>query len=471
MDSTATHPIWIVLLWLGLYGPGLLAAWHALNNKRHSNSAFGWIVICLLIPLLGPGLYFVLGVNRVGTPDTRSRHQRPDRSTCPSLMDTIPTQFHGLVKLGDALTGWPAQAGNQVVPLYSGEQAFEAMLKAIDQAKHEVLLSTYIFETNKIGHAFAKALAKAKHAGAEIHLLVDGIGEHYSRPRVSELADKFGLTVHKFHAPTLFPPSLHLNLRNHRKILVVDNHVAFTGGMNIGERYLASPRPGTKGTQDTHFRCQGPVVRGIRRIFQSDWHRSHGTSLPTLDEPSLTGDMVCRVIADGPGKNLLKLQLVLQAAINSAQRRIAIMTPYFVPPDEIVCALQSASLRGVTTQLMLPSKSNLPYVSWATQHMISQLTDYGVEVLLQPPPFAHDKMLLIDEHYALVGSANLDYRSLRLNFEIGLEVFSADFNQQLTQEFERRIALSKPLDSTQIESRSRSKRLRDGLAWLAIPYL
>ncbi|MEM7282263.1 MAG: phospholipase D-like domain-containing protein, partial [Pseudomonadota bacterium] len=322
--------------WLLVYFVAFIAAGHALINKRHSSSAVGWIAVCLLLPLVGPLLYYLIGINRIGSPDRKDRRLNLARRTSPELTRVIPEQYHQLVKLGDAVTGWPAIAGNNITPLFDGQNAFPDMIDSVKKATREVLLSSYIFESNETGKRFIDALSHANTSGVNTRVLVDGVGELYSFPWAHRLMRRKGIQAERFIPPSLLPPTFHMNLRNHRKILVVDQSVAYMGGINIGDRYLTNVERNRAKTSDVHFRCEGPIATAIRQIFCDDWQFATGESLDRTEIGTRQdrGDMVCRAVADGPGKNLLKLQLVMIAAINAATKCIAIMTPYFVPPDE-----------------------------------------------------------------------------------------------------------------------------------------
>jgi cardiolipin synthase len=179
----------------------------------------------------------------------------------------------------------------------------------------------------------------------------------------------------------------------------------------------------------------------------------------------------CRVITDGPNEDIDRLALVLLSAVSAAQRRICIATPYFLPGRELIGALQAAALRGVTVSILLPGRNNLPYVHWATRNMLWELLQHGVEVRYQPPPFAHSKFLLVDEDYAQVGSANLDPRSLRLNFELNVEVFDTSFNADLAADFGAAWDVSRPVSLDEISHRGLAGRTRDAFCWLFSPYL
>ncbi len=467
-----------------------VAAGHALLYKRDPRSAFGWIAVCLMFPLAGALLYFLFGINRVRT---RARELRAARSSgtglpegAPERRDSsggslgIPSEFTELARISSAITRRALLRGNRIDALHNGEQAYPAMLDAIATAERSVYLSAYIFDTNDTGKRFIDALAGASERGLDVRVILDGFGEHYSFPRAGRLLRQRGIRFVRFLPFRWFPPALHINLRNHRKILVIDHAVAFTGGMNIGDRHLADTDRADR-VVDMHFRLAGPIVSQMRRAFVEDWNFCTGadesvdstSDVAEHEEPLAThaGNAVCRMIVDGPDEDLDKLSTVLIAAISAARSNIRIMTPYFIPSSEMTLALESAALRGVAVSVVIPQRSNLPFVNWATRNMLWEILQRKVRVFFQPPPFVHTKLFVVDDFYTLIGSANLDPRSLRLNFEIAVEVYDGEFAAGLAGHIDETARRSREVHLEDVENRSMLARTRDALAWLFSPYL
>lgn len=445
------------------------AGGHALLTQRDPRTAWGWIAVCWLFPLAGPFLYYVLGINRVRT---RARVLRgaaagPDPAAASRADPAEP--LIQLVRIGDTLTQRPRLAGNRVRWLRDGEEAYPAMLDAIARAREQVCLATYIFEADAVGEKFTEALAQATARGVEVRVLVDGVGELYSWPRAVSRLRQRGLRAARFLPPRLWPPMLYVNMRNHRKLLIADGRIAFTGGMNIGGRHLAD-KDGRRLT-DLHFEIRGPVVSQLAQAYAADWLFATGESLALPEVAPAAGDAVCRVITDGPDEDLDKLSQVILGAVAVAHRQVLIMTPYFIPSPELTAALQGAALRGVEVAIVLPARSNLRYVDHASRRGLPPLLERGVRIYLQPPPFAHTKLLIVDGRYAQIGSANLDPRSLRLNFEIVVEVFDAAVCTVLEAHIEAARRESREVGFSDLARRSLPARLRDGLFWLFSPYL
>ena len=447
----------------------VFAAVHALFTKPDPRSALGWIVTCWVLPFVGTVLYLLLGVNRVRT---RARQLRagltgfgPHGGSCPP--DDFATQ---LIRIGDTVTQRPRLPGNEVVALENGENAFPVMLAAIRAARHSVWLSTYIFETDEVGREFIAALAAAAARGAQVHVLVDGIGEWYSWPHAVRLLRAAGVRAARFLPPRLAMPVFSLNLRNHRKLLIVDGETGFVGGMNIGGREVGKAQH--RRMADLHFRVTGPVVAQLAECFAADWQFAAGETLaPPPVVKAAGGTAICRVITEGPDEDADKLLFVILGAIAVAHRQVLIMTPYFIPPPELTAALQTAALRGVEVCLVLPARSNLRYVDWATRRWLPPLLQRGIEIYLQPPPFSHTKLLVIDGSYAQIGSANIDPRSLRLNFEIAVEVYDEAVCAELAKYVLSARDHAARLPAGPLPGQSFAGRLRDSLFWLLSPYL
>ncbi len=456
---------WIFLLGYGL--TSCAAALHALLTKPDPRSALSWMAVCCFVPYVGPLLYWLLGINRV---------RRPQNSV-PPRPPGVPTFFDSTgewsdlvpqVRTGDALTRRPLAPGNCIEPLHNGELAFPRMLEAIAAARESVWLATYIFQTDPIGLEFVASLSRALGRGVQVRVLVDGIGEWYDWPHVVPILRRAGVKAARFLPPRLIPPNLSLNCRNHRKILVVDGNLAFIGGMNLGGREVGG---GTgRRMTDIHFSLRGPVVAQLAAAFSEDWRFASREPLALPAETPAAGQSVCRVITGGPDQDVDKLLLILLSALAGASRRVQIMTPYFVPPLELVAALEAAALRGVEVSIVLPRRSNLRYIDWATLHWIPALVAHGVRVHLQEPPFSHAKLFIVDGRYAHIGSVNVDTRSLRLNFEIAVEVYDRDFCGMLSN-FVADRERAAPALSQGGEGVRLLPRIRNAMCWLVSPYL
>lgn len=454
--------------------PATLGVYHILLYKRDPRAAMGWITVCLFVPFGGPIAYFLFGINRV-----RSRAKNIKRPFLSIVYEagyrraaTATTSSKGLRAVGERITGLLPSTGNGVAIFHNGDTAYPAMIASINAAKDRVLLATYILKTDVSGSAFVDALVAAQERGVRVLVLVDGVGEMYSWRRPSKLLREQGVKAARFLPPKIFPPSVYLNLRNHRKLLVVDNEIAYAGGMNIGDEHVATDTQARRVT-DVHFSFRGPIIDSLAEVFYRDWQFTTGEAYQdeAPGERVTDGGAHCRTIPDGPDAEMDALALTIQSVVSCATDSVAIMTPYFLPSRELVAALQAAALRGVSVRIVLPAKNNLFYVHWANRNVLTELLNWGVKACYQPAPFCHTKLLCVDNDYSLVGSANLDPRSLRLNFELGIEIFSEGVCAELRAHIDRVISESTAITLDELAQRSVPTRLRDSIAGLFSPYL
>lgn len=455
----------------------IVCAGHALLWKRDPRAAVGWIAVCLLLPGLGALLYLLFGVNRIRAKAQylRRRWPLPDNSDLddPAFIADWPSEHLGFTRLSRKVTRRRFIEGNRIELLVNGEEAYPAMLEEIGNAQVSIALCTYIFDSDRVGLQFVDALEDAVARGVDVKVLIDGLGELYSRPLISSFLRERGIPTAKFLPWNRWQWFLNLNLRNHRKIMVVDGKLAFTGGMNIGVRHLADADDNPKKALDLHFKVSGPVVADIEQTFLEDWSFATGADhlrSDALDLPS-EGDLLARVIIDGPNEDFEKLRWMYMGATNAARESVRVMTPYFIPDRELVASLNAAAMRGVNVEIILPEKGNIPFVSWATDAMLWQVLECGVKVYHQPAPFTHSKLFIVDDCYAIVGSGNFDARSLRLNFEFNLEIYGEEFVSVLARHFDEAKVRSVPLTLADLDGRPLAVRFRDGFARLFAPYL
>jgi cardiolipin synthase len=465
----------------------LLAVWasgHALVYKRDSRAATLWVGIVWLLPLVGAVLYFLLGVNRIkrwaaSLRGGRKRVEgtRGDAICPPEELETRLPQSGldaaGLARAVAQVTSRPLLRGNRIDPLVQGDEAYPVMLEAIREARQSVSVSTYIFDADEVGLLFAHALGDAVRRGVEVRVLIDATGARYSWPSILGPLRRAGVRHARFLRLLPLARLLAMNLRNHRKILVVDGQVGFTGGMNLRLGHWLSRHP-PRPVQDVHFRVEGPVVAQLQAVFAEDWEFTTGEPLrgpawfPPLGE---AGPAVVRAISDGPDEDFGTLRWTILAALTAARRSIQIATPYFLPEPAIVAALNVAAMRGVEVDLLLPSRSNLPFVHQASRAHWWQVLEHDCRIWLSPPPFDHSKLMVVDQAWALVGSANWDPRSLRLNFEFNLECYHPELARRLGELLVTKIRSARQVTLAEVDERGMAKRLVDGTARLFTPFL
>jgi cardiolipin synthase len=460
------------------------ASGHALLYKRDPRAAALWIIVIWVLPLVGSCCYFLMGVNRIRRHAVSLRGGREKHTSVPSVPPCPPESLDHhlpadgrhlpvLAALVDKVVSRRLVPGNQITPLRNGDEAYPVMLQAIQDARSTISLATYIFDKDSAGKLFAEALGQAVQRGVAVRVLIDDAGVRYSWPTILKTLCQAGVSVARF-LPSLAPWKLTaMNLRNHRKILVTDGRLGFTGGMNIRAGHWLKPG-GAKAIQDLQFRIEGPVVAHLQEVFVDDWAFCTGETLrgpEWFPAQSCPGRVVARGIADGPDEDFEKLRWTLLGALSSARRSIQIMTPYFLPDPALISGLNLAAMRGVRVDIILPGKNNLPMVHWAAFAILWQVLERGCRVWITPPPFDHSKLMLVDECWSLIGSANWDPRSLRLNFEFNVECYDPELATVLKQLVAEKLARAREVTLAEVDSRALPIRLRDGLARLAIPFL
>ena len=469
MNSTIDYLLYICITGISTY-----AAAHALLSKRDSKSALAWVAFCF-IPVLGPAMYLVFGINRFREKAQETYHPTRPQDSTRTFSEPAGSNLRPYSLVGESVTGMGLHSCDEIQILENGENSYIAMLNDIRVAKSKVFLSTYIFQGDYTGDLFINALTEAQNNGADVRIIIDGLGSVAYPPSVIQRLEKNKLRFELFSPLRLLPPSLHINMRNHRKILIVDGKCAYTGGQNISDRHRIHLKDNPKCARDLHFRLTGKIVDDLERAFLTDWnHCSPGDNeakfTPGNDNRS-ESDVWTRLILDGPNENLDQLNEVLNGILALAKQRIWIMTPYFLPFPELVGALQGAILRGVDVRILLPERTNIHLAHYASQHNLKYILAKGLPIYLQPAPFMHTKAIIIDDKYSLIGSANLDPRSLRLNFELGIEVFSEKLTSELAEYFERHLEEASALTEQELLNKPILVKLRNALAWLFSPYL
>jgi cardiolipin synthase len=445
---------------------------HVLLTKREAGSSVAWIGLAWLAPILGSVLYLLLGINRVRRRALNLRRQRPVMRTAhPARHAKRHDHLKPLERAGQRITERPTEDGNDIRILRNGDEAYPEMLAAIEAAQDSIVLSSYIFRADAAGNQFIDALVRARQRGVEVRVLIDGYGGGYFTSGAYRRLHRAGVPAARFlHSPLPWRMPF-LNLRSHKKILGIDGRVVFTGGLNIGAENLTQRHP-PQPVFDTHFRFAGPVVAQLIDVFAADWLFATGERLagdtwfPAL---APAGDCTARVVTSGPDNDLEKIEFMILQALGCARTAVRIMTPYFLPDERIITALSLAAYRGVEVDLVVPEHSNHPTVDWGSRIQMGPLLAAGGRVWTYPAPFNHSKLMSVDGLWALIGSANWDVRSFRLNFELDLEIYHSGIVRQVD-------ALISAHQGTQISasalnSRPLPLRLRDGAARLLVPYL
>jgi cardiolipin synthase len=446
-----------------------------LLKKSDVRAALGWIAAAWLSPIFGSLLYYMFGINRVTRRALRLRRledsqaKRPPHGTQPDASPNLAT----LAEVGRRVTESPLIAGNKIEILAGGDQAYPAMLKAIDDAKTCIVMASYIYEDDAAGRKFSDALIAACNRGVEVRVLLDSVGVGYFFPRAYERLRAAGVPVARFlhtWVPWRMP---FLNMRNHRKILVTDGATAFVGGMNISKGHARSLAGGNY-IEDVHFKVEGPVAHSLMDAFARDWTFTTDEALdddywwPRIGEQ---GALQARGIRSGPDADLYKIEMLAGAALSLAKKRIRIVTPYFLPDQRLQFTIAQACIRGVEVDIILPEHSDHLVMQWAMLGHLRFFNHMAVNIYLSPRPFDHSKLVTMDGEWALIGSSNWDARSFRLNFEYDLECYGADLAGRLDAIIDAKIARARKVTHRELVSRPVLIRLRDAASRLMMPYL
>ncbi|HEX7953066.1 MAG TPA: phospholipase D-like domain-containing protein [Burkholderiales bacterium] len=457
---------------------------HIVLTKTDVRASIGWVGLVWLTPVIGSVLYAMFGINRIRRQAGRMRRGRvrlwteaPDQFVLSSdiapLPDGLSATSRPLARLVGVITRAPLTPGNAVQMLVNGDEAYPAMLAAIDAAHGSVALATYIFNRGQVADQFTAALERAVRRGVAVRVLIDGVGARYSHPPIERTLREHGVTVARFLPPSMPWRHPYFNLRNHRKLMVVDGTVGFCGGLNIQDACVLS-MDARQHIQDLHFCVRGPVVGQLAKALAFDWAFTTGEQLagpawfPGIGP---AGSVLARGIADGPDEDYEALLMTILGALSQATRSVRIVTPYFLPDGTLIDALRVAALRGVQVDIVLPAHGNLRFVEWAATAQLPQILRWGCRVYRSPPPFDHSKLFIVDDEWCMIGSANWDPRSLHLNFEYAVECYSKELVARLAALVHTRIAAAQPLAVADLDGRSLPVRLRDGAFRLAQPYL
>jgi len=453
-------------------GLAVLVTMHVLLHKRDVPAAIGWMGLAWLSPIIGPGLYWAFGINRVRRRAYRiSRRYAARRPPPPPIGALRSEKYAALERAVGVITHRPALAGNTVIPMRNGDEAYPVMLQAIAEAKSTIGLTSYIFLADEAGNPFIEALIAAKRRGVEVRVIIDGVGSGYIFSMAVFRLQRGGVKVARFLHSWLPWRTAFLNLRNHKKILVVDGQRGFIGGLNISAHNLKACEP-RSAVRDMHFEVRGPVVEQITEAFVIDWEFATGEELRGLTwfpQSPPCGPVLARVVTSGPDQDIEKIEFMFLQAIGSAQRSIKIITPYFLPDERLVAALELAAMRGVDVDIVIPENSDHKIMDWAVMAHIAPLLIAGVRIWRAPQPFEHSKLMTIDGGWSLVGSANWDQRSLRLNFELNMEVYDHDFSALLSEKIAARQGTEVTLKW--LYQRPFLVRLRNRAVRLLLPYL
>lgn len=450
-----------------------------LTRKREPVATVAWVMAITTMPYLGAFLFVTLGINRVKLRVIRRREATENISRLlPSLAghrvaeDGLNRLQRDLLKVAERVCGSRATVDNQVQLLIDARRTFDEIESAISAARSSIHLEYYIWQPDRLGTEIRDKLIRKAREGVKVRFLYDAVGSGRLTHKFLKPMRDAGIQVATFVPGQSLRERWSINLRSHRKIVIVDGMIGFTGGMNVGDEYLGQD-PFFGQWRDTHLRLQGPTVLQLQEVFATDWHYATGDELGNVEfpHPVEMGNDCAQVIAGGPDTEEGEFHALLFAAINRAEREVTLATSYFVPTPPLVTALEAAGLRGVRTRVMLSG----PKTYWATRHAARGFYDTllaaGVEIYEYQAGQFHPKVLTIDGCWSLVGTANFDVRSLFLNFEVGLVLYDISLSEQLQHHFDQDIPNARRIDPVLWAQRSTWERLKESFCLMFSPVL
>jgi cardiolipin synthase len=468
--------IWAIIIpALQLLGIGF--AFHAIMNSRTPQAAIGWLLGLVVLPIVTIPLYLVFGQSRF------SGYSLAGHGLIPGLDEIkhaakvhmevhrsdFREAFRDLTRLCERLSGLPTTRGNSLELLIDGEQTFAAIFRSMRQARDSIIAQFYIIHDDELGRAFQAELLEARQRGVEVFVLYDGVGSKHLNPAYIETLRRAGCHIEAFVTNRELGVRFQINFRNHRKLVLVDGCEAFTGGLNVGDEYMGrSKRFGP--WRDTHLRVRGPALLPLFVGFAEDWHYATGTILPLpVPNPPIAGKTQVLSFVSGPADDIEICPVIYLSAIREARRRIWIASPYLVPDAATRIALQHAALRGVDVRILLPGMADhtLPWLTAFSYY--PALRQAGVRVFRLKEGFMHQKVLLVDNDLAMVGSINFDHRSFLLNFEHAVMACDAAFALDVHHMLQRDFGRSREEDLASYENGSVFFRIKVRLAALTSP--
>ncbi|HSE83246.1 MAG TPA: cardiolipin synthase [Thermodesulfobacteriota bacterium] len=470
-------------LLFSLYLMSLLLIPAVIMRKKEPVSSLAWIIAIIFLPLIGAFFYLLFGTDRIKNEakkksvfnrEIRKRLQSIEAGWAlkdlPKKKRELPESIVNIMRVSAELGPFGAVEGNSFEILVNAEEAFPRMKEAILSAKDHINLESYIYNPDDTGAEFADLLARKARQGVKVHLLYDAVGSirfGWSRSLLGKLRSA-GVKVKDFlPLHTIFFKPWNANLRNHRKILVVDGKIGFTGGLGIGDDFLNDKS--SDGWRDTHVMFQGPAVDQLQWVFCEDWDFATGEELFTEDyfpPIEINGNKTAQIVPCGPDEVLDPIHKVFVAAISQSKKSVYLTTPYFIPDKAIYVALQLAALRGVDVKLLLPRKSDHRFVLLAGRSYYEELLQSGIRIFEYVPSILHAKMFVVDSSFVIIGSANMDIRSFDYDFEANAQVYDDEFAKKAEKVFFSDLEKSREVSLSEVLDRPPSVRFKENLCRL-----
>ncbi|MFV0468598.1 MAG: cardiolipin synthase, partial [Dysgonomonas sp.] len=436
-----------------------------------------WVLVLLLLPLAGLIIYFFFGEDhRKKRLMSRKMAKRLNNKALGSqgMMEALnaPFEYKGLVNLLNKLQTSPLYGGNKITFYSDGAEKFEALFEELEKATKHIHLQYYIFMDDNIGKQVREILMRKAAQGIEVRVLYDDVGSWRAKNKFYKHMQKAGVQVEPFLKVKFPLLTSRVNYRNHRKVVIVDGIVGFMGGMNIADRYINGINGGI--WRDIHFKLEGKAVYGLQNSFVTDWYASRSEFLSSnkyFPQLAAQGDNLMQIATSGPTGEFREILQGMFQALTNAKEYVYMQTPYFIPNDVLLLAIQTAAMRGVDVRLIIPKKSDTTFVHIATKSYIKDLINAKVKVYFFTNGFIHSKLMVIDDSLTITGSANLDVRSFEHNFEIDAFIYNRETAIQAKEIFYNDLLFSEIIDPVRWETRSHFHRFSESVMRMFTPLL
>lgn len=435
------HQPWIYAVLSATYALSIITVIVViLGENRNPVKSLAWVTILLLMPAVGLVLYIFFGRNVKNKRMISRRNKRRLRRAAsrhggtrrPRNLDIEATE---LARLTTTLTGAPFYRGNSVEFFSSGKEKFEALKRDLRAAEHYINFQYYIFENDTIGTEIAAILEEKARSGVRVRVIYDHVGSWHVSSHFFKDMRAAGVEAYPFFKVTFIPLASKVNWRNHRKMVIIDDKIGYIGGMNVADRYISGGKKFDL-WRDCHVRLTGPAVAALQYSFARDWNfmgrELIEDELPPTEESLMCGTVGIQTITGGPMSHWNNIASAFLRAISAAHHRVWIQTPYLLPPESLLKALQTSALSGVDVRLMMPRHSDSVMLGLASRSYIDECLRAGIKIYFFEPGMLHSKVLIIDEDICSVGSTNFDFRSFEHNFEGNLIIYSKEATERLS---------------------------------------
>ncbi len=474
---------WVYWAYVGLI---MLFVFFVIKEDKSPPKTFAWILVLIFLPIAGFIFYLFFGQNyrkqkifsRKGLEDFRQieklRIQQLEYLNRPEIMDYTPAykKLH-VIKLLLNNSKSIVSRNNSIEVLNSGAEKFSRLINDLNAAKHHIHMAYYIFEADNIGKKILRILEEKARENVEVRLIIDDVGSWHLPAREIRLLKQAGVHIERF-MPVTFPYfTSKINYRNHRKIVIIDGVCGYVGGINIADKYIYGTKKLGK-WRDTHLRIKGDAVQSLQTVFLTDWYfltkklPDNDVYFPKIETNSKS---IVQIVSSGPDSNWAGIMQTYFYAIATARESIYIATPYLLPNSSILTALKTAALSGVDVKLIIPRKGDSIFVNYASLSYVKELLNAGIKVYLYNKGFIHSKILIVDGILSSVGTANLDYRSLSLNFEINALIYEEQTANSLTEYFNKDLENSTQINANDWQNRKMLTKLKSSIARMFSPLL